>query len=182
MTSPFSATASERYSIGMIQTRATKYITRATRGMETRRFLDAGSGGRATVGGLEFVVSLDLHKANNRLDVVGGLEALPFRDGCFDVVLASCLFCSVTKIEDCLTEIARVLVPGGFLIGFDHVHNPNRILRLGQERTITRRLSRGLCASFAPELLLEDQHFEVHALEAPGPMFPAMGYTLRRIM
>jgi 2-polyprenyl-3-methyl-5-hydroxy-6-metoxy-1,4-benzoquinol methylase len=46
----------------------------------------------------------------------GGAEALPFDDGCFDVVLAVTVLCFVPDAELAVREMARVLVPGGRLV------------------------------------------------------------------
>lgn len=47
---------------------------------------------------------------------VGDVQALPFDDGTFDVVVAAWMLYHVTDLERGLAEIARVLVPGGRLV------------------------------------------------------------------
>jgi SAM-dependent methyltransferase len=47
---------------------------------------------------------------------VGDVQSLPFDDGSFDTVLACWMLYHVTDIDQGLSEIARVLEPGGRLI------------------------------------------------------------------
>lgn len=51
----------------------------------------------------------------------GHVQALPFPTGCFDVVLASLVLCSVPHQQEALTEIQRVLRPAGMLALMEHV-------------------------------------------------------------
>ncbi|ACU70512.1 Methyltransferase type 11 [Catenulispora acidiphila DSM 44928] len=53
--------------------------------------------------------------------VEGRAEALPFPDGSFDAAVACLMLCSVADQGIALTEIARVLRPGGTLHFFEHV-------------------------------------------------------------
>ncbi|KAA9396209.1 class I SAM-dependent methyltransferase [Haloarcula sp. CBA1130] len=48
-------------------------------------------------------------------------EALPYDDATFDVVIASMVFCTIPDIEAAMSEITRVLKPGGELRFFEHV-------------------------------------------------------------
>jgi SAM-dependent methyltransferase len=48
--------------------------------------------------------------------VEGNAENLPFRDATFDVVMAVTVLCFVQDAEHAMTEIARVLKPGGRLV------------------------------------------------------------------
>ncbi|EMA05558.1 Methyltransferase domain-containing protein [Haloarcula vallismortis] len=48
-------------------------------------------------------------------------EALPYDENTFDVVIASMVFCTIPDIEAAMSEIARVLTPGGELRFFEHV-------------------------------------------------------------
>ena len=48
-------------------------------------------------------------------------EALPYDDATFDVVIASMVFCTIPKVESAVSEIGRVLKPGGELRFFEHV-------------------------------------------------------------
>ncbi|MFC7139896.1 class I SAM-dependent methyltransferase [Halosimplex aquaticum] len=50
-----------------------------------------------------------------------GAESLPYEDNSFDVVIASMVFCTIPDIEAALSEVARVLRPGGEFRFFEHV-------------------------------------------------------------
>ena len=45
--------------------------------------------------------------------VDGRAEALPFEDGSLDAVVSTLVLCSVADVERALTEVSRVLAPGG---------------------------------------------------------------------
>jgi len=55
--------------------------------------------------------------------VQASAEALPFRDGAFDTVVSSLVFCSVPRPERGLAEVRRVLAPGGTLRMIEHVRS-----------------------------------------------------------
>jgi ubiquinone/menaquinone biosynthesis C-methylase UbiE len=56
--------------------------------------------------------------------VLARAEALPFRDGAFDTVVASLVLCSVAAPSAALAEARRVLAPGGTLRSLEHVRPP----------------------------------------------------------
>jgi len=68
-----------------------------------------------------------LKKARTRqgaaLLVRGSAEALPFRDGAFDTVVSSLVFCSVPRPEVGLAEVRRVLREDGALRMLEHVRS-----------------------------------------------------------
>jgi ubiquinone/menaquinone biosynthesis C-methylase UbiE len=57
------------------------------------------------------------------------VEHLPFVDKVFGQVLTSLLFCSVADPAQGLSEIRRVLQPGGWLIMLEHVRGEQRLLQ-----------------------------------------------------
>src|SRR5688572_5149007 len=54
--------------------------------------------------------------------------ALPFRDDAFDVVVATCVFCSVPDPPAAFRELRRVLKPEGELRILEHVRAPSPTL------------------------------------------------------
>jgi ubiquinone/menaquinone biosynthesis C-methylase UbiE len=60
-------------------------------------------------------------RAPDALLVAASAEALPFRDGAFDTVVASLVLCSVGSPAAALGEARRVLAPGGALRAVEHV-------------------------------------------------------------
>lgn len=59
--------------------------------------------------------------------VLAGAEALPFRDGSFDSVVASLVFCTIPEVDAAAREVRRVLAPGGAFHFFEHVRAENRL-------------------------------------------------------
>lgn len=65
------------------------------------------------------------------LDVVeGAAESIPFADNSFDSVHIGLVLCSVDDVSATLTEIRRVLAPGGRLVVLEHVRGEGAIGRL----------------------------------------------------
>lgn len=50
-----------------------------------------------------------------------GAESLPYADDSFDAVVASMVFCTIPDFEAALSEVARVLKPGGEFRFLEHV-------------------------------------------------------------
>jgi ubiquinone/menaquinone biosynthesis C-methylase UbiE len=61
-------------------------------------------------------------------------EALPFKDGAFDAVVAALVFCSVDAPDLGLAEVRRVLAPGGALRLLEHVRSGHRLWAWAQDR------------------------------------------------
>lgn len=70
---------------------------------------------------------IDLHPAP--------AERLPFDDGSFDTVVATGVFCAVDDPVRALSEVHRVLRPGGELRFSEHVRAPGRVRR-AMQRTL----------------------------------------------
>lgn len=56
------------------------------------------------------------------------VQDLPFGDGSFDTVTATCVFCSVADPVAGLREVARVVRPDGQVLLLEHVRPRNRLL------------------------------------------------------
>lgn len=61
------------------------------------------------------------------------VEALPFEDGSFDTVVCTFVLCSVRSPAQALTEIRRVLRPGGELRFYEHVRYEGRVSAFWQD-------------------------------------------------
>lgn len=55
-------------------------------------------------------------------------EALPFREGAFDTVVSSLVFCSVPRADVGLGEVRRALKPDGQLRMLEHVRSDGRVM------------------------------------------------------
>jgi SAM-dependent methyltransferase len=102
-----------------------------------RRFLDVGCGPGAVVQRVREELGADaigldqsqhmveLTRARGVDAVVGDAQALPFDDDAFDYVSALWMLYHVADVDRALSELARVLVPGGRLVavtnGLDHM-------------------------------------------------------------
>jgi len=65
--------------------------------------------------------------------VAGSAEALPFRDGVFDTVISGLVFCSVPDPLLGLSEVDRVLRPGGTLRMLEHVRSLRPLMARWQD-------------------------------------------------
>lgn len=64
------------------------------------------------------------------------LEALPFPDGAFDAVVGTLVLCSVPDVVRALSEIYRVITPGGRFVFLEHVAAEDRPRRLEWQRRV----------------------------------------------
>jgi SAM-dependent methyltransferase len=62
------------------------------------------------------VIRSDVEVRDSRVDVVSAIEALPFPDGAFDAVLLSEVIEHVDQEHAALSEVYRILKPGGYLL------------------------------------------------------------------
>jgi len=127
---------------------------------EMRRQLLAGAGGRVLElgagtglnldlypGGVEQLVLLepDPHMAKRLRETAAAssrslsvseapAERLPFEDSSFDTVVSTLVFCTVPDPVAAMTEVARVLEPGGRLLFLEHVRAEDAGLARWQDR------------------------------------------------
>ena len=101
-------------------------------------------------------------------------EALPFEDGSFDTVVASLVLCSVDDQDRALTEMRRVLRPGGRYLFMEHVRSedPGRARRQDRWEGVWKTLCFG-CHPNRDTLPRIEAAFTVEDVErgeAPGGM------------
>lgn len=106
--------------------------------------------------------------------VQASAEDLPFADQSFDAVVMTWTLCSVGDVARVLSEVKRVLRPGGRLHFAEHGQAPSENVRLWQDRiTPVWRLCAGNCHLNRPTAaLLEQAGFHVEELSSyylPGP-------------
>ena len=72
-------------------------------------------------------------------------EKLPFEDGSFDAAVSTLVLCTVTDPDRALSEIHRVLRPGGRLLFIEHVRSENPRVARWQDRMlgINKRFGHG---------------------------------------
>ena len=66
--------------------------------------------------------------------VVAPAEHLPFEDDSFDTVVSTLVLCTVDDPHQAISEIARVLRPGGELLFLEHVRSDSARLARWQDR------------------------------------------------
>jgi ubiquinone/menaquinone biosynthesis C-methylase UbiE len=119
--------------------------------------------------------------------IQGSAERLPFASGVFDSVLMTWTLCSIPAPAIALTEMTRVLKPGGELVFVEHGLAPDRSIRRWQDR-LTPAWSRiaGGCQLNRPiPALLADAGFQLAELdegygEGPKPFaYLYRGFAVR---
>lgn len=167
------------------------------------RVLDLGSGTGAALPVFEGrkVVALDpvrqmLELSSIRLRVVGVGERLPFADGSFDGVFSAFVFRNLTSVEETVSEIARVLRPGGVAVVVDlarprhrwaaALHRMATAIVLPLAGLLARApkeywyLHRSLDKLAPPEELFASGPLRLEALWRMGPLGFVYGAVLRR--
>ena len=61
-------------------------------------------------------------------------EALPFEDDSFDTVVATLVFCTVSEPEQAISEMKRVLRPGGAWLFIEHIRSDRPTIGRIQDR------------------------------------------------
>jgi ubiquinone/menaquinone biosynthesis C-methylase UbiE len=83
-------------------------------------------------------------------------EALPFEDDSFDTAVSTLVLCTVEDPAQALSEIARVLKPGGQLLFLEHVRSEEPRLARWQDnlQPLWKRFGHGcVCNRRTPQLL-----------------------------
>lgn len=94
-------------------------------------------------------------------------EALPFDESTFDTVVSTLVFCTVEDPAAALSEVARVLRPGGSLVFLEHTRSENPRLARWQDRLHGpwRSFADGCNCNRKTLELLEEAGFEVTVIE-----------------
>ncbi|MDQ3644675.1 MAG: class I SAM-dependent methyltransferase [Actinomycetota bacterium] len=123
--------------------------------------------------------------AESRIEVIDGLAgSLPGEDRSFDVGVASLVLCSVPEQGSALSELFRVIRPGGELRFYEHVvaDRPNaaRLMRIGD--TLWPRVSGGCHMSRDTARGIEGVGFEIESCGrfafSPSKLMPAVPHIL----
>ncbi|MER5974687.1 class I SAM-dependent methyltransferase [Streptomyces sp. NPDC002055] len=121
------------------------------------------------------------------VDVVPGTaEALPVKSEAFDAAVASLVLCSVRDLPRALSEVHRVLRPGGELRFFEHVRAEGRGMAFTQQtldRTVWPLLFGGCHTGRDTLAALRSAGFEpveYRRLRVPegGPVLPSSSHVL----
>ena len=99
---------------------------------------------------------------------------LPFADGYVDTVVVTWSLCSIANTAGALSEMHRVLKPGGALIFVEHGLSPDAGVRKWQNRLTPawRRFAGGCHLNRKPDDLLRAAGFTIETLRTeylPGP-------------
>ena len=88
---------------------------------------------------------------------VGDAQALDFPDASFDTVVSTLALCTIPDDRAAVSEVKRVLRPGGRFLLLEHVRSPVTAIRLGQ------RLLEPLALRFEGDHLLREPLEHLHA-------------------
>lgn len=94
-------------------------------------------------------------------------ERLPLADASVDTVVSTLVLCTVADLHRTLSEIGRVLRPGGQLLFIEHVRARSRFLAAAQDYLFEpwRRFACGCCCNRPTAEAMRDSGFAVQADE-----------------
>jgi ubiquinone/menaquinone biosynthesis C-methylase UbiE len=109
-------------------------------------------------------------------------ESLPFPDNSFDTAVCTLVLCTVRDPERTLSELDRVLKPGGQLLFLEHVRSDDPDLAKWQDRIapVWRRFGHGCnCNRPTPELIRRSRLEVMEMAEDRVPKAPPIVRPLR---
>ena len=94
-------------------------------------------------------------------------ESLPMDDESFDSVVCTWTLCSIDNVEEALSEVRRVLRPGGRFFFVEHGASPDEKVRKSQDRLTPcwKVIGDGCRLNRNTEELIQDQHFEIPSID-----------------
>lgn len=102
-------------------------------------------------------------------------ESLPYEDESFDVVIACTVFCTISDVERALTEIHRVLKPGGELRFHEHVRSDGVSGRIQDALTpLWKRVNAGCHLNRQTKQTIRNSPLELTELETIDNPFQPM--------
>jgi ubiquinone/menaquinone biosynthesis C-methylase UbiE len=107
-------------------------------------------------------------------------EHLPLADASVDTVVSTFVLCTVADPERTLSEIARVLRPGGQLLFVEHVRASSRLLAAWQDKLFQpwRHFAAGCCCNRPTADLMRACGFAVAADDVVWRGMPAIVHPL----
>lgn len=98
---------------------------------------------------------------------VADAEALPYQDGEFDTVVATLVFCSIPDPDKALSEVYRVLKPGGSFLLLEHVRRNTPIAGkvLDTLTPVWKHLAGGCHLNRDPEKTINELGFKTDSLQ-----------------
>lgn len=99
--------------------------------------------------------------------VTASAEKLPLADRCVDTILTTWTLCSIPDVRSALTEMRRVLRPGGRLLFIEHGRSPDRSVQRWQDRLtpLWARIAGGCQLNRPIDALLEGAGFRAITLD-----------------
>lgn len=116
----------------------------------------------------------ELNLPINMLGVSG--ESIPCEDKTFDALVCTWTLCSIPKVEGALSEMHRVVKPGGKLYFIEHGQSPDASVARWQKRIepLWKHIAGGCHLTRSADELIADSGFHITQTESaylPGPRF-----------